>query len=127
MAQNARDTDIDTYTEHKIVCYNIKSQEQDQVIESDLINSGINYFNSVLQSNKEPSLISLPFILDIDLDCFTTQKSISPDNSSTIKLLASKASLITVATEPEYVKTCAIDSQITSEFLLEKLLNLLKS
>ncbi len=62
------------------------------------------------------------FILDIDLDYFNSFKSIDPDNVSTFKKIAQQAGLVTIATEPGYVKSCAIDEGLNSEYLLEKLL-----
>lgn len=125
IANNAKDTDINTYRTHKVACRNIDDCEK--VIESSTLDDSINEFNKLLSSNNENSLLDEPYILDIDLDYFNTFNSIVPINLNTFKTMAQKAQLITIATEPEYVKSCAIDTGLTSEYLLEKILGLLSN
>ncbi len=130
LAHNAANTDLETYLEHKIICRTVNEildnngkikPDCDSVLESSLLDLTILEFDKILNSNKEPLLFDQPFILDIDLDYFNTFKSIEPRDSKTFKLLAEKAGLITIATEPEYVKACSLDVGLTSDLVLERL------
>ena len=68
------------------------------------------------------NLLEYPFILDIDLDCFTTKKSICPDNVSFFHLLIRKSQFITIAEEPDFVIRHRIEADIDSAYLLKQLL-----
>lgn len=136
VAQNAMNTNLATYQEHKIVCRsvggnsNLKTLERfdyDKVIESDFLNEVIQSFNVFFQAINEPILFDGPYVLDIDLDYFNTLNSIRPKDVSKLKELARGAGLITIATEPDYVKKCAVDKSLTSEFLLDELNKILTS
>lgn len=131
IAHNAQDTDLATYQQHKIACVSVPDQTQDKtlskakpdydvVLESDFLESCIHKFNLVLQEAQESLLLDSPYIFDIDLDYLNTLKSVDPNCDQYLKKLLSGASLITIATEPEYVRACAVDEGLTSEWLLEK-------
>jgi hypothetical protein len=63
------------------------------------------------------------YILDIDLDYFHSEKSISPDDTRTIYRLIRNAKAITIARESQCVEDLKIeDSSITSESLLDSML-----
>jgi len=116
IAHNAANTDVQVFKEHKIACKT--AETHDDVLESDFLDQKIRGFNLLLDKMNEPSLLSLPYILDLDLDYLNTFKSVTPKNSTTFKKLIEGAELITIATEPDYVKRCALDEGLTSEFLL---------
>lgn len=130
IAHNAYDTDINTYNEHKIICRavdrkpnseKLERSDYDAVLETSFLEPLIESFNMILNEASEASLEDLPYILDIDLDYFNTADSIKPINVSAFKNLAKNAGLITIATEPEYVKHCALDPEISSSTLLSAL------
>lgn len=130
LAHNAYDTDLATYKEHKIICRSVDRKPNskkllrsdcDIVLESFFLNDALASFNDLLAAAAEPALHEEAYILDIDLDYFNTLKSISPDDTSTIKKLAQHAGLVTVATESMHVKNCALDLGLTSEILLASL------
>lgn len=131
VAHNAINTNLPTYEEHSIVCHAVKetldknknrlTPDYNQVLETQFLDEAITSFDEILTQAQEPPLTTEPYILDIDLDYFNTFKSIAPESPDTFRELASNASLITIATEPEYVQSCAVDSGLTSEYLLKKL------
>ncbi len=131
IAHNARNTDLETYRQHKVACctvegnINSKRVDSDQVIETAFLKTCFDSFNRILSAASEEPLFREPYILDIDLDYFNTFNSILPKDSRAIKSLAKGAGLITIATEPEYVKTCALDFGLSSEALLPSLLEIL--
>lgn len=136
VAHNAINTDLPTYEEHCIVCHAVNEIEDknkarpipdyNQVLETHFLDEALSAFDDILERSQEAPLTSDPYILDIDLDYFNTFKSIAPDHPKRFKELAQNASLITIATEPEYVQSCAVDSGLTSEYLLNKLNELIK-
>ncbi|NHM07611.1 hypothetical protein G4D82_10290 [Flavobacterium sp. CYK-4] len=69
------------------------------------------------------------FILDIDLDFFQTTKSITPKDISFFKLLIDKSIAISIAKESTWINTWKneYDSDLSVEFLLDKLLHLIES
>ncbi len=127
IAHSAADTDLQIYKQHNIICHSVDEEpsthkpKHDIVLESNFLNKAISAFNDVLGKAYEEPLSTKPYILDIDLDYFNTFKSIKPDNPETIKRLIQNAELVTIATEPEYVKHCAVDDKLTSEYLLDAL------
>ena len=121
IAHNAMNTDLSCYRKHKIVCREVKGSEWDQVLESHLLNRALLGFNEILAEAGESSLLARPYILDIDLDYFNTFRSAEPGDATAFRSLINGAGLITVATEPEYVKSCARDAGLTSEHLFGKI------
>ncbi len=136
IAHNAANTDLEVYKEHKIICRTVNEvlsekgklrPDYDSVLESFLIDRSLSSFDKTLrEANEELLLSEEPFILDIDLDYFNTFKSIQPKDSTSFKELVRKAKLVTVATEPEYVEKCAVDSGLDSKYLLDRFINFLK-
>jgi hypothetical protein len=132
IAHKARDTDIEIYREHKIVCCSVNAASSrvlrsdcDRVLESEFLNERIVYFNAILDEAKEVHLLKESYILDIDLDFLNTLKAAIPEDISTLQRLARGAGLITIATEADHVKHCALDLDLTSEILLGNLLKIL--
>ncbi|MDW8848917.1 UPF0489 family protein [Flavobacterium sp. MMLR14_040] len=68
------------------------------------------------------------YILDIDLDFFQTKKSITPEDTSFFKMLIENAKGISIAKESGWIATWKRehDPSLSVEFLLERLLNLIK-
>lgn len=136
IAQNARDTDLPTYREHKIMCAGVDRKSPstgivksdcDVVLEDDFLNARISSFNSLLAVANESSLFEEPYILDIDLDYLNTLNSVLPQKASTLKKIAKNAGLITIAKESRHVRLCAFDENVTSEYLLPRLLELISN
>lgn len=134
IAQNATTTDQNTFHQHKIACFsaaprsplnNPTREDCDRVLETEFLKQAEVHFNRILQHSLETTLTESPFILDIDLDFFCTHKSIAPTDKEQILFWAKKASLITIATEPDYVQNCSLDKDLHSEYLLENLMRLL--
>lgn len=67
------------------------------------------------------------FILDIDLDYFKTKKSVLPNKYTLIKKLFNHANIITIANEPNWVHTLALEEGLTTNYLTEKLFNIFKN
>lgn len=129
IAHNARDTDLPVYLEHRIICHSVdrnpanrkaSRESSDRVLESDFLRSAISSFDAILQMAGEPSLKARPYILDIDLDYFNTWRSLQPDDPSELLDLIKGAGLITVATEPDYVRHCALETGLESSALLAR-------
>jgi hypothetical protein len=133
VAHNAINTDFSVYKEHKVVCRGVDKglkdnntrASYDEVLESPFLDWALSSFNEILIQARELQLHQSPYILDIDLDYLNTFKSVQPKDSNTLRQLAAGADLITLATEPEYVKSCAIDQGLNSEYLLDQLRALL--
>lgn len=135
VAHNAKDTDLQTYREHKIMCravsmnlqsYDVSREDCDKVIESRFLDEKVSSFSQALANAAEPALLDGPYILDIDLDYFNTFASVAPKDVRALVELSQGAGLVTIATEPDHVKACALDANLTSGFLLTQLLALLK-
>ncbi len=135
IAHNALNTDLETYKNHKIICSTVPEEINTKgikkpifncVLESEFLKNSIDYFNSITDLAKEIRLLDGPYILDIDLDYFNTFDSIKPKEDSFFKQLAKNASLITIATEPEYVKICAAESGLTADYLLSEMNRILE-
>lgn len=134
VAHNAKDTDMQTYLEHRIMCravsqnqrsYEASREDCDKVIESRFLDESLRGFSQALAKLSEPGLFEAPYILDIDLDYFNTFASVAPQDATVLQRLARGAGLITIATEPAHVQACALDAPLTSDHLLTKLLALL--
>lgn len=98
--------------------------DYDCVLETWFLQNKLDDFNEILNQASQPPLLEGHYILDIDLDYFNTFKSIEPKNSDLFRRLIDNASLVTIATEPDYVKACAVDKDLSSEYLLQKILRM---
>ncbi len=128
VAQNAMDTGLQIYREHKVCCYTVARSgtqasisECDRVLESDFLHSAVLHFNRVRQQNGEVDLLSQDYILDVDLDYFNTLRGVTPENPTFYQELFKNAGLITVAAESEHVLLCAREDGLNSDILLESL------
>ena len=125
VAHNAMDTDVKVFRENKIICHEVRDDEWSDVLQSNLLERALLHFEKILKQDSQSPLSGRKYILDIDLDYFNTFESIKPSDSNVIRRLAKNAGLVTVATEPAYVESCAVESGLTSDYLLEKLKKLL--
>lgn len=134
IAHNAKDTDLQTYREHRILCKavddlqgggQVTRADCDRVLESDFLSTRFQSFSQSLLELNRPLLDDVPYILDLDLDYFNTRKSISPQDSTFFRRLSKRAGLITIATEPSYVAHCALDPELDSQLILKELMSLI--
>jgi len=133
IAHNAADTAQDIYLEHKIICRGVDEYyhagrirpQPNNVLETDFLTKRLQDFDDILRKLNEPLLRDAPFILDIDLDYFNTLRAVRPEAPDLIRTLAKEASLLTVATEPEFVTHCAVEPGLTWKQLLDELRTLL--
>lgn len=95
----------------------------DQVLESIHLNHELNELNAMAQARGVPGVdAEEPYILDIDLDYFHTEKAIEPDDPATFYRLVQRALAITIATEPACVKELRMTgSKITGKSLLARM------
>jgi hypothetical protein len=103
-------------------------RHRDLAIESEYLDAKLDVANEMCRSVDQTSIWERKYILDIDLDYFTTEKSIAPNDARTFHKLIRNAEAITVALEPTYVLAERINGEtITSEFLLSRFLEHLRS
>ncbi len=135
IAHNAYDTDVETYHDHHIICRGVDRKpgsnkiiptDCDAVLETFFLKEMIDSFDDLLKSVGELEIIQAPYILDIDLDYFNTRKSVQPSDATKIAELARGAGLVTIATEPDFVKSCSVESDLDSDWLLDKLIAVLE-
>ena len=68
-----------------------------------------------------------PLILDIDLDYFRTSKSLEPDSCESFRGIFKRASIVTIATEPDWSRDLWLDDCSGWSNSLERFVNLLRS
>lgn len=79
------------------------------------------------QLGSAPLDDELPLILDVDLDCFPSQASLSPRDPSLLRRLARQAVLITVSREREWQNILRFpEESLTPETTLTRFLELLR-
>jgi hypothetical protein len=95
---------------------------RDQAIETIYLQEKVDEISELSNDMNIPDPLKGPYILDIDLDYFSTERAIAPSDPSLFYQLIANAQSITIATEPECVKRGRLEGEaITSEFLLEEL------
>lgn len=94
----------------------------DKVIEGEELLNKLNQINKFIPGFFISDRVNKKFILDIDLDCFHTKKSINPVDMSLFYYLVNNAEIVTIATEGYYVELEKRDDDINEKYLLEKLL-----
>jgi hypothetical protein len=93
-----------------------------QVLESVYLDHELAQANAMAQEDGLPMAETAPYILDIDLDYFHSEKAINPDDPSTFYRLVRNAVAVTVALEPECVEELRCKgSAVTSTSLLDRL------
>ncbi len=93
------------------------------------------YYAKVLESDflrrnlqLAPLLPGVPYVLDIDLDCFKGVRSVSPEDSAVFLELVRNAAAVTICRERDWVRLLNLDfGKMQYEFFLEKLLDLIRS
>ena len=81
-----------------------------RILEADYLQRQLGWAHEMANSIGLSSLLSKPYILDIDLDFFHTHKSLKPDDPSAFYQLIRGALAITIATESEWTQECWLDS-----------------
>lgn len=100
----------------------------EQALESIYLDHELAELNKMVQEDQLPAAEANPYILDIDLDYFHSERSISPDAPETFYRLVRNAIAVTVATEPDYVVDLRDEgSNITSAYLLDRLKDHIRS
>jgi hypothetical protein len=100
--------------------------------ENDVLEDGFLAEKMVILSRMCSNIISAEgeikcdYILDIDLDYFHTMKSIDPSTKKIFSQLVKSAKAITIAKESICVEIVRREKIVTSDILLEKLLELLE-
>ncbi|WP_321942720.1 peptide arginase family protein [Burkholderia cenocepacia] len=104
---------------HDDACTSVRSA---QVLESVYLDRELNVLSTMAGDDGVPAPEAEPYVLDIDLDYFHSERSIAPDDPATFYRLVRNAIAVTIATEPEYVEDCRDDgSDVTGESLLERM------
>lgn len=78
----------------------------DRVLESDYLDDRLAIFDHICRDSGETLLLDGPYILDIDLDAFNSEKAMRPDDPSTFHRLVQGAMGITIAREPTCFEMC---------------------
>ncbi|WP_322082897.1 UPF0489 family protein [Burkholderia sp. BCC1972] len=104
---------------HDDECTPIRSA---QVLEAVYLDHELNVLNAMAAQDGVPAAEAEPYVLDIDLDYFHSEKAIEPDDPATFYRLVRNSVAVTIAIEPEYVADCRDEgSNITGETLLERM------
>lgn len=106
-------------TSHDDACTSVHSA---QVLESVYLDRELNALNAMAAQDGVPAVEAEPYVLDIDLDYFHSERAIEPGDPGTFYRLVRNAVAVTIATEPEYVEECRNKgSNVTGESLLERM------
>jgi len=98
------------------------SKHSAQALESIYLDHELADLNAMAQNDGVPTVEAEPYILDIDLDYFHSEKAVEPDDPATFYRLVQNAIAVTVATEPDYVRDCRDEgSKVTGKSLLERM------
>jgi uncharacterized protein UPF0489 len=81
-----------------------------KILEADYLERQLGWAQEMAHSVGLSSLLSKPYILDLDLDFFHTEKSLAPDDPSVFHKLIRGAEAITIATEEEWTESCWLDA-----------------
>ena len=98
----------------------------DVLIEDDFLLSYMQVLSRMSNLIESDGTINSNYVLDIDLDYFTSKKAIAPTNHKIFSKLIQNAEIITVAKESDCVEMCS-EEKVTSEYLLPRLLSLIES
>lgn len=94
----------------------------DLAIEKHYLDRKLEIAGWMAESLGVTDLLEEPFILDIDLDYFQTDRSIDPANAATFHELIRRAAAITIAMETNYVEMEKLPGEtVTSEILFDKI------
>lgn len=101
---------------------NEKTAHYDLAIDDSLLSERLSTMQEMDSSTGLNSLENQPYILDIDLDYFQTKLSINPAEKSHFYRLIKNAAAITIAQEPSYVEALKKEDELTTKYLLERML-----
>lgn len=73
------------------------------MLESIYLDHELADLNAMALNDGVPAVEAEPYVLDIDLDYFHSEKAIEPDDPATFYRLVRNAVAVTIATEPGYV------------------------
>ena len=93
------------------------------------------YYAKILESDflrrnleQAPLPCTVPYILDIDLDCFKGERSVMPEDPAVFRDLVRNAAAITICRERDWVRLLNLDfGRQQYEFFLSKLLELIRN
>ncbi len=94
----------------------------DQGIESVMLERLIGKANAMARAAGLEDITQVPYVLDIDLDYFRTKDALRPKDATVFHHLIRNAVAITIATEPDYVRTERLERDLTSDYSLERIL-----
>jgi hypothetical protein len=98
------------------------SRRSAQVLESVYLDQKLKALDTMAAQDGVPPVEAEPYVLDIDLDYFHSERAIEPDDPTTFYRLVRNAVAVTIATEPEYVKNGRDKgSNVTGESLLKRM------
>lgn len=92
---------------------------KNSVIESCFLNARLQVVDDICRTSGIKRLFEEPFILDIDLDYFNTNKSIAPNDASVFHELIRRSTAITIARESDCVQLCQIEGEGLNSIELE--------
>ncbi|MCP3170224.1 peptide arginase family protein [Myxococcus qinghaiensis] len=93
-----------------------------QVLESVYLDQRLKALDTMAAQDGVLAVEAEPYVLDIDLDYFHSERAIEPDDPTTFYRLVRKAVAVTIATEPTWVKDVREEgSNVTGESLLERM------
>ncbi|UOB57000.1 UPF0489 family protein [Burkholderia pyrrocinia] len=111
-----------------IGCDNVPHDDECVVVRAGQVLESLYLDHELATANRMATCMGLasveaePYILDIDLDYFHSEKAITPADASTFHRLVRNAIAVTVALEPECVEELRCDdSKVTAPWLLERL------
>lgn len=93
------------------------------------------YYSKILESDflsgnleQAPLPHGVPYILDIDLDCFKGERSVMPEDPAFFRELIRNAAAITICRERDWVRLLNLDfGKLQYEFFLNKLLEQIRN
>lgn len=102
---------------HNVDC---TSERDNQVLESVYLDKQLELANNMASCVGIKDVESLPYIMDIDLDFFHSERAITPNDASTFHRLIKNAIAITIAKESACVRELKHEgSTITADTLLD--------
>ncbi|WP_407517511.1 hypothetical protein [Elizabethkingia anophelis] len=111
------------YKGQRIIVNSICVKESNSVINTENLKACFDFFDNCVN----PILWKKNYILDIDLDFFKTKLSIIPQDIEFFKSLVDNSLAITISIEAKFVEMLKEEEDLTAEYLLDKLIEIIKS
>lgn len=100
-----------------------KAYAREHVTDSGFLQSKLtNCVLPALRAMGVDEAMSCDYVFDIDLDAFQTFRSVSPENSDVFHALIRKTVAVTIACERAWVNRLKVDRELTSDFLLDRMI-----